>query len=192
MKTTKLLLCFSVLLLLLNGGCTYAVRYDGTYSGKVIDADTGQPIEAAVVLGTWYTVTPTVAGGVSSYYDARETITDMNGEFSIPGMGLRVISNLEPMNFLIFKAGYEYIGSAHWESLKADELLSKKIKWEGNKPIISLKKLTIDERKKQSSPSGPPSEALLKDVILMLREIDKNDKERGLPTRGIWKGDKYE
>jgi hypothetical protein len=102
------------------------------------------------------------------------------------------MSNLAPMHFMIFKAGYEHIGSAHWASLKVDEPLSKKITWKGNKPIIPLTKLTMEERKKKNGPSGPPSEAPLKDVILMLREIDKNDKERGLPTRGIWKGDKYE
>jgi hypothetical protein len=79
-----------------------------------------------------------------------------------------------------------------WVSLKVDILLSKKIEWKGSEPLIPLRKLTMEERKKQSGPSAPPSEAPLKNVILMLREIDKNDKERGLPTRGIWKGEKYE
>lgn len=149
------LLFLTIVFTMLLHGCMYAIRYDGTYSGKVVDTETGSPIESAVVLGTWYTVTPTVAGGVSSYYDARETVTDKNGEFSIPGMGLRIMSNLAPMNLLIFKSGYEHIGSAHWASLKEDELLSKKIKWEGDKPIISIKKLTMEERKKHGPPSRP-------------------------------------
>jgi len=187
----KTFLFFAVLIIFCQG-CSYAIRYDGTYKGKVVDADTGVPIEGAVVLGTWYTVISTVAGGVSNYYDARETATDKNGEFSISGMGLRIMSNLEPMHFLIFKSGYEHIGSMPWVSLKVDEPLSKRIMWDGDKPIVPLKKLTMEERKKQSGPSDPPSEALLRNVILMLREIDKNDKERGLPTRGIWKGEKYE
>ncbi len=189
MKKSFLLLAVSIIL---SQGCSYAIRYDGTYTGKVVDADTREPIEGAVVLGTWYTVAHTVAGGVSSYYDARETVTDKNGEFSIAGMGLRIMSNLAPMDFLIFKAGYEHVGSMPWESLKVDILLSKKIMWDGSKPIIPLKRLTMEDRKKQSGPPDPPSEAPLKNVILMLREIDKNDKERGLPTRGIWKGEKYE
>jgi hypothetical protein len=65
------------------------------------------------------------------------------------------MSNLAPMHFMIFKAGYEHIGSAHWASLKVDELLSKKIKWEGDKPIIPIKKLTMEERKKHGPPSRP-------------------------------------
>lgn len=166
--------------------CTYAIRYDGTYSGKVVDVETGTPIEGAVVLGTWYTVSHTVAGGVHSYYDARETVTDKNGEFSIPGMGLRIMSNLEPMHFLIFKAGYEYIGFDSWESLKVDILLSKKIKWEGSKPIIPLRKLTMEERKKNVPPL-PPGEAPYKKIRLMLEEYNKNNKELGLGIIDKWR-----
>ena len=43
-------LLFLSILIILSQGCSYAVRYDGTYSGKVVDADTGEPIEGAVVL----------------------------------------------------------------------------------------------------------------------------------------------
>lgn len=181
MKVTKSVLLVFAMLLLFNTGCSYAVRYDGTYKGKVIDADTGEPIEGAVVLGTWYTVSHTVAGGVHSYYNARETSTDKSGEFSIPGMGLRIMSNLEPMNFLIFKSGYEYIGPAHWESLKVDELLSKKIKWEGNKPIIPLKKLTMEQRRKQGTPSISSEAQESKKTPLFIREINKEEIQFGRP-----------
>lgn len=166
--------------LLLLQGCIYAVRYDGTYKGKVIDADTVQPLEGVVVLGVWYTVLPTAAGGVSSYYDAKETLTDKNGEFEISGMGLRVMSNLAPMDVLIFKAGYGYIGMGPWESFKLDGgLLMGKIKWDGNKAIIPLKKLTMEERKKQGSPDFP-SQSSGEKMKFMLEEINKDRTERGL------------
>jgi hypothetical protein len=168
---------FLAVLIILSQGCTYAVRYDGTYKGKVIDADTGEPIEGAVVLGTWYTVAHTVAGGVHSYYDARETATDKNGEFSIPGMGLRIMSNLEPMNFLIFKSGYENVGSAHWASLKVDELLSKKIKWDGSKPIVPIRKLTFEERKNRPADKETIPDSKQK---LLIHEVNKEYKELGI------------
>jgi len=189
MRLQKGLLVF-LISLLFQTGCVYVVRYDGTYSGRVVDADNRQPIEGAVVLGTWYTETPTVAGAVSKYYDARETVADKKGEFSIPGQGLRVMSRLVPMHVLIFKSGYTY-ESGSWDSLKTGLYSKDTIKWEGDKPIIPLKKLTMDERKKQSPPD-PPDEAPLKKVILMLKEIDTNDRERGLETRGIWNGERYE
>lgn len=165
-------------LLLFLQGCMYAVRYDGTYKGKVVDAETGHPIKDAVVLGTWHTVTPTVAGGISHYYDARETETNNNGEFSIPGMGLRIMSNLEPMHFVIFKAGYEHIGSTPWESLKVDIQLSKKIKWEGSIPIIPLKILTMQERRNRLGSYyvvGVPDDK----QKLLMQEIEKENKEIG-------------
>lgn len=169
--------------------CAYPIRYDGSYDGKVVDAETGKPIEGVVVLGVWYKETPTAAGAVSSYYDASETVTDKKGDFKIPGKGLKILSNVGVMNVLIFKAGYEYIGMWTWEAFKEDELLKKKIRWEGKRVIVPVRKLTMAERK---SPPGPPSEAPLEKVILMLREIDKDDIERGLPPRKVWGGKHYE
>jgi len=173
---------FAVLIMFVQG-CSYAIRYDGTYTGIVVDADTQEPIEGAVVLGTWYTVAHTVAGGVHSYYDARETVTDKSGEFSIPGMGLRIMSSLEPMNILIFKSGYEQFGSMLWESLKVDILLSKKIKWNGSKPIISLRKLTMEERKKRLfGKENMPDEK----QRLLIKELSKERIEIGLsPYREV-------
>jgi hypothetical protein len=167
------------LLLIVTGGCGYLMRYDGPYKGKVVDADTGKPIEGVVVLGEWYKETPTPAGAVSSYYDARETVTDKNGEFEIPGKELKILSTVAPMSVLIFKVGYEYIGPGPWDSFKIDPIFKKKIAWEGKKAIIPLRKLTMEERNKQGSPdfsSQVPGEKM----ELMLKEINKDRSERGL------------
>ena len=190
MKGNRFLIILIVLLLIAAAGCGYLARYDGPYKGKVVDADTGKPIEGVVVLGVWYKETPTPAGAVSSYYDARETVTDKNGEFEIPGMGLQVLSRVAPMDVLMFKAGYEYIGLGPWESFKVDPIFKKKIVWEGKKAIIPLRKLTMEERKRQGSPSDPPTGAEFDKVKLMLREINKDRVERGLPARQIWDGKK--
>jgi hypothetical protein len=165
------LLCFAT--------ACYPIRHDGPYKGRVVDAETGKPIEGVVVLGVWYKEIATAAGGVSSYYDAKETVTDKNGEFEIKGIGLRIFTNIGPMHVLIFKAGYEYIGSGPWESLKLDGgLLKKNAAWEGKRAIIPLRKLTKEEREKQGSPDYP-SEAPEK-IRLILREINKDRVERGL------------
>jgi hypothetical protein len=186
MMKTIYTIIFAFVATMLISSCAYAVRYDRPYEGRIIDVDTGQPLEGVVVLGVWYKEEQTVAGAVSTYYDARETITGKYGEFNIPGQGLKIMTNVAGMNVLIFKAGYTYFGPMTWKELR------RTVKLEGTKPVIRLRKLTIEERKKQSGPPDPPSEAPLKNVILLLREIDKYDKERGLPTRGIWKGEKYE
>jgi hypothetical protein len=176
MKRILFTLIFISLVLSVTSCYGFAViRKDGPYEGRVIDADTREPIEGVVVLGVWYKENPGPGGAVSEYYDATETVTDKNGEFKIDGLGLLVISNVIPMDVLIFKAGYEY-ESGLWSALKK---YAKKIKWEGNKAIIPLRKLTMEERKKQGTPDYP-SEAPQEKIMLMLKEINKDRTERGL------------
>ena len=168
-------------LILLFAGC-YPIRYDGPYKGRVIDAETGKPIEGVVVLGVWYKEIATPAGGVGSYYDADETATDKNGDFEIQGKGLRILSNIGPMHVLIFKAGYQYIGMGMWESLSIDGgLMKKKAAWEGDRAIIPLRKLTMEERKESETfPSSPPAQAPREKIRLMMEELHKERKDRGL------------
>lgn len=194
MRKILLILILTALVISVTSCYGFAtIRKDGPYEGKVIDVETGEPIEGVVVLGDWSREHISPGGAVHTFYDAMETVTDKNGDFEIKGLGLLVMSNIIPMDVLIFKAGYEYLKSP-WESLKKSKYLiaKRKIRWDGDKAIIPLRKLTMEERKKQGGPHDPPSEAPLEKVILMLKEIDKNDKERGLKTRGIWKGERYE
>lgn len=178
------IISLSCILFLLLAGCCYPVRYDGPYKGRVIDADTGQPIEGVVVLGVWYKVAVTPAGGVSSYYDAAETVTDKNGNFEIRGLGLMILTNVDVMDVLIFKAGYQYMGSGPWDSFKEDKILRKRIKWDDERAIIPLRKLTVEERKKQGSPDFP-SEAPRDRIRKILEEINKDRNERALKSVGI-------
>jgi hypothetical protein len=178
---------FTLIALILASGC-YPVRYDGPYKGQVVDAGTGEPIEGAVVLGVWYKEIPTAAGGVSSYYDAEETVTDRNGKFEIKGKGLRILTNITPMNVLIFKAGYQYIGPGMWESLKLDGgLMKKKVAWEGDRAIIPLRKVTMEERRNDPLyPPIPPAEASIEKVRLILREINKDLIRNGFAPITDW------
>jgi hypothetical protein len=180
MKKIMLLL---IGILLFLPSCAHAVRYDGPYSGKVIDAETKEPIEGVVVLGVWYTAQFSPAGATHNFYDAMETVTDKNGEFSIPGMGLRVLSNLKLRQIVIFKAGYEHLASGPWISLKKDILLRKKIKWEGDKAIIRFNKFTLEYRKKRLfGKENIPDEK----QRLLIRELNKERVQIGLtPYREV-------
>lgn len=193
MQKSRYVLILSILILHFIYGCIpmYVARYDSTFYGKIVDADTGEPIEGVVVLGTWYSEFPGIAGPGKKFYDARETVTDQKGDFSISGKGISVLGNLEPVRIMIFKAGYNYVEGT-WKSFKESFYYKDKVKWEGSKAIIPLNKLTMKERKKGLGPPPPPDEAPLEKVILMLREMDKDDIEQGLDTRGIWRGEKYE
>lgn len=65
-------------------GCTITHRF-GPYLGRVVDAQTGEPLEGAVVLIHFNTKEYTLGGGPrSSFVDALEVLTDEKGEFTIP------------------------------------------------------------------------------------------------------------
>jgi hypothetical protein len=177
----KFCLLIALIILSLQAGCLYAVRHDGPYHGKVVDEKTQEPIEGAVVLGTWWVYHFGLGGGSYTYHDAREAVTDKNGEFTIEGEGLRILSSLKPMSILVYKAGYTYIEN-HWDALKIDTIRGEKVKWEGEMPILPLRKLTDEERKKDwidgyfHEPSFYGAHS-----VLIRQEINKARKFRGLP-----------
>ena len=148
--------------------------YEGSYHGKVIDSKTLEPIEGAVVLGVWHKEYLGAGGAVYEFYDARETLTDKNGEFTMKGMGPRVLTHLEKTRLVIFKAGYEDIG-ASWESLKKSMYYTDRVKWEGNKAIIPMDKWSMEQRRERFSvrPAALPNEKLK----LLLEEIKKEDNQ---------------
>jgi hypothetical protein len=178
---------FFVLLVFISGCCMYPVRYDGPYRGKVVDAETGDPIEGVVVLGVWYyLIFGSMGGPFQEFYDARETVTDKNGEYYLEGMGLRIFSNLKTMDAMFYKSGYYYTEKGDWDKIKGKEIWDwddlrkmrrKALTWEGDKPIIHLRKLTTEERKKALLPSRPgiPDDKMK----LMTNEINKERIWRG-------------
>ena len=173
-----LIMCFIMGYLIFTSGCGFIAWRDGPYKGRVIDAETGQPLEDVVVLGVWYKELPSPGGTVGSYFDAQETVTNKNGDFEVKGVGLQIFSTVSRMHVLIFKAGHEYI-DVPWVSFQIDEMLKKKIVWEGKKAIIPLRKLMMEEREKQGSPDFPAQISPEK-MKLMLNEINKDRTERGL------------
>lgn len=166
---------------LASTGCVSYGRVDGPYEGKVIDAQTGQSLEGAVVLGDWSKAHLGAGGASHTYYDSKEVLTDKNGEFSIPGLGMLLLSNIEEMDITIFKAGYEQMRPRTWQSLR----LSKQgyIFWEGNKPTIRLRRLTMEERRKRgvTMPLIPGNKQKL-----LRMECNKENIEIGRPSNTLY------
>jgi hypothetical protein len=89
-----------------------------TFSGKVVDAETKEPIEGAVVVAHWNKEAAFIIEAHQSLKDVKETLTNKNGEWTIkgpkgrePSIFLRIISHLPFVyytlkpNFIIFKPG---------------------------------------------------------------------------------------
>jgi hypothetical protein len=79
------------------------------FRGRVIDAETKEPIEGAVAV-VLYDKQMLIGGpgGPNSYvYHARECLTDNKGEFYIPSyFSVHVISKGDGVRFIFYKPGY--------------------------------------------------------------------------------------
>ncbi|MGD8304030.1 MAG: hypothetical protein PVI55_16570 [Desulfobacterales bacterium] len=82
MPKKKIALIAAIVTILLVFFCPFA--YLAPYKGKVIDAENKEPIKGAVVLVVYYGTAYSVAGSNSYEVDAREVLTDSNGEFMLP------------------------------------------------------------------------------------------------------------
>ena len=87
----------------------WLVYYKPAFRGRVLDSETGEPIEGAVVVAQYYSHPIfTIHGGGAEIIRVRETLTDKNGEFHIiPYVRLINPNSTEfDTEFVIFKAGY--------------------------------------------------------------------------------------
>jgi len=102
----KLCLTIAVFFLITTNvmGADFLYHSDGPYRGKVVDLETGEPIEGAVVAGAWvleFNFTP--------FCDAKETVTDKNGEFLLPKAScftLWPLAQMGRLDIIVFKPGY--------------------------------------------------------------------------------------
>ncbi|MBI5674218.1 MAG: carboxypeptidase regulatory-like domain-containing protein [Nitrospirae bacterium] len=79
------------------------------FKGQVIDAETKQPIEGAVVVAVYNKATMGLgAGSISSIINVQETLTDKDGLFIIPPYTtiIQPFSWEISASFIIFKPGY--------------------------------------------------------------------------------------
>lgn len=90
------------LILIILSACTHS---DGPYRGKVIELETGNPIEGVVVAARW-TIEPFVHS--ERICDMKETVTGNNGEFELPEgqcKGHPFAAMYKP-SVVVFKPGY--------------------------------------------------------------------------------------
>ncbi len=177
------------------------------FRGGVIDAETKQPVEGAVVVvlyEKWEFGGP--GGGNTFPIDAKETLTDKAGDFYFPSYKTLIgpLSRVSNVSFIIFKPGYMSINrikgieipDEKYFAIKQDMIGKEgEIKhvdtrfaepvtytWKGLMGIVELKKAkTYDERRKgvPSTPTGYTA----KDLPLIFKAITDDRKDRGLEVR---------
>jgi hypothetical protein len=182
----NLLLIISIFLLTatnaLSGGFLY--HSDGPYKGRVIDLETGEPIERAVVAGVWileFHFTP--------FCDAKETVTDKNGEFILPKAScftLWPIAEMGRLGIVVFKPGYlayPPLGATFEErkdrmhGFTGHEFQNKK---EYNIIRLGKPKTRMERELTYSEASGLIFDEAIKRLPILLRMTNEERKNLGL------------
>lgn len=133
----------------------FTVFAGGPWKGKIIDIETKEPLEGAVVLAVWERAYRTLAGDNTYFYEAKEVLTDKEGNFEMPAYTqinlLPIISYISGPRFIIFKPGYLSIEISLDENItdKEVELTEKGKVFRLSPGLIELPKLkTREERLK--------------------------------------------
>ena len=171
---------------------------DGPWKGTVIDAETKEPIEGAVVLAVWEKIYPGPAGNYSYFFDAVETLTDREGKFFIKEFKainvLPILRSLDGPWFTIFKPGhtafgnnYEYFHRYFPNSpLKVDRITLAEVFKKGvTVELLRLK--TREERLMSLSGPGPVGGVPDNKMPTLMKLINLERKELGLdpiPLKG--------
>jgi hypothetical protein len=135
MKQKKfLVMAFLVVMVAPLAGCFF--YSEQSFKGTILDIDTKQPIEGAVVVAEYRKAYLSMGAGKADYImDVREMLTDKEGKFYFPShVALSsLISTQIPTTFIIFKPGYASLGYPQLESqfFTGEEIKEKEGSWPG-------------------------------------------------------------
>jgi hypothetical protein len=81
----------------------------GPFRGRIVDAETGQPIQGAVVLMIWYELVYAVVQTNMEFYDAKEAVSGPDGTFEIPRLSPPFFTfRIYRPSWTLFAPGYEF------------------------------------------------------------------------------------
>jgi hypothetical protein len=91
-----------------TGGCGgHLVYSSGPFRGRVVDAETGQPLVGAAVVAAWFLEKPLAVHGTATPYDVREVVTNAQGEFAVPQQtNVTLVGSVQAPEFTIYLPGY--------------------------------------------------------------------------------------
>ena len=169
------------------------------YKGKIVDAETKEPIESVVVVAVYktHTIIGGPAGGYSSVIKVKETLTDKTGAFLIPSYTTIMGPNSKEYytEFIIYKPRYasypnykrrivpfklcgpEYLFT---KEVGSTGLLKKDVKSVTiTYGIAELPKLNTFEERLRAIPGGP-TDFGYKELPLLFKAMNEENRRFGL------------
>ena len=185
---------FIILLMIICVPCEagWLIYHKSEFKGKVVDAETNEPIEGAVVVVSYTKTTMGLGAGANTTdIDHRETKTDKEGNFVIPSYTtfIQPFSWESRADFIIYKPGYANIDNLGLEDAfstrakKTYEVLwisnfvfHTNLKFIISPGVVALPKLRTVEERKLALPviSGEMSWKKLKLLMDLHHEEERN------------------
>ncbi len=116
MKKIRQFFGFPILLLVLiflSNGCATMAGSWPAYHGKIVDAQTREPLEGVIVLAAWHGTSSSFAHSQSGCFHLESSRSDKNGEFVIPEWKDKEKKSRGIMDryikFHLYRPGYEYM-----------------------------------------------------------------------------------
>lgn len=195
---TRINLVFAVIVILtvfmclegVSASSGWIIYHESAFKGKVINAETKEPIEGAVVVAIYRIREYSFVQSDAAVADVKEVLTGKNGEFYIPPhtfVSFYPVAKGEITTFIVFKPGYASVSESNLgEILSKDTGKEVESPWLYNKDLkfifapglIGLPKVKTREERLKATP-GHITEARRKTPILN-RLIEEDDKALGL------------
>lgn len=190
-----------LLLVLVVWGSIWSSAFAATFKGKVIDADTKEPIEGAVIVAVWHEATSTISGASTRLKDVEECLTDNKGEWSIGGStgkwggAVTAIYTFltgsyytRPPEFIVFKPGY-----CSWPAGFGIDSCKGKLKPSGNDKLadgetVELFRLIRREDRLKVLPEAiGDNKAMLRKEKQFMRLINEERRNIGLSESTMYR-----
>ena len=164
------------------GGIFFPLPYSSLapFEGKVIDTETKEPIEGAVVLAVYYFTAHTIAGSNSYVEDGQETLTNKEGKFKLPRKRRWFVLHrgYPEGKLVIFKPGYG-VFPRHQRSIAVGE--NKSWPPPGKYIVYELPRLRgVEERKENVISADVFDEFSIKKRNLYIEVLNEERKSLGL------------
>ncbi|MBI4837630.1 MAG: hypothetical protein HY806_00445 [Nitrospirae bacterium] len=180
----KAMLLSMIIVLMTATICAGFVR--GPFSGKVIDAETKEPIEGAVVLVKWNkrVITGSPGGPATYIQEIKETLTNKEGEFYIEeykGFTINPLAKIKNPEFLIYKPGYCVLPKTFFMPT-CKEMKPKKNYYEAfvKGEVAELPRLKTKEERLRAMPSPFGEDSDYKKQKLFIRLLNEENENLGL------------
>ena len=138
-------LFFALVLMMFLGASLAEMTLAATYSGKVVDAETGKPLQGAVIVVVWYKKAIYSMDGPEYFHNARETLTDREGNFSMDaseGINWNPLTWIETPRIAVYHPGYWPLSDAYPREFRDPYGMDDAMK---KGAVVKLPKLKTDE-----------------------------------------------